>query len=144
MDRIFCHFGPFFDLLPSTLLTTQKLKSWKNEKNTWKHHPFTDVYQKSQPWCMTSEIGSDRKEFFVIWNIFCPFIFVTTQKIKILKKKRKKHQEISYFTHVYQKSQSLHLCVPQITIISCMIPETWSATDKIFGNFQSFFALLPH
>ena len=111
MDRIFCHFGPFFDLLPSTLLTTQKLKSWKNEKNTWKHHPFTDVYQKSQPWCMTSEIGSDRKEFFVIWNIFYPFIFVTTQKIKILKKKKRKRQ---------QEISSFYSCLPKITITSSM------------------------
>ena len=35
-------------------------------------------------------------------------------------------------------------CVPQITIIWCMVPEIWSATDIIFCHFGSFFALWPY
>ena len=35
---IFCPFIP---------LTAQKNKIWKNEKNTWRYHRFTQVYQKS-------------------------------------------------------------------------------------------------
>ena len=30
-----------------------------------------------------------------------------------------------------------------MTVIWCMIPEIWSATDKIFCHFGLFFALLP-
>ena len=34
-------------------------------------------------------------------------------------------------------------CVPQIMLIWGMVPDTWSATDRIFCPFGSFFALLP-
>ena len=30
-----------------------------------------------------------------------------------------------------------------LTIIRCMVPETWSVTDTNFGQFRPFFALLP-
>ena len=41
-------------------------------------------------------------EFFVILNRFCPFTSILTQKIKTLKKwkKKKKHLEISFYTCV--------------------------------------------
>ena len=38
---------------------------------------------------------------------------------------------------------SFYTCIPQMTIIWCMIPEIWSATDIIFCHFGLFFALLP-
>ena len=40
---IFCPFTqpPLFPKKP------EKMKFWKNEKNTWRHHDFTQVYQKS-------------------------------------------------------------------------------------------------
>ena len=38
---------------------------------------------------------------------------------------------------------SLYKCVQKVTIIWCMVPEMWSATDKIFCHFGPFFALLP-
>ena len=31
-----------------------------------------------------------------------------------------------------------------MTIIWCMVPEIWSATDRIFCHSEPFFALLPH
>ena len=37
------HFGLFFALLP---LTAQKMKISKNEKNVWRYHHFTQLYQK--------------------------------------------------------------------------------------------------
>ena len=36
---IFCSFTP---------LLTQKIKIWKNVKNTWRYYPFTYVHQKSR------------------------------------------------------------------------------------------------
>ena len=41
---LFCHFGPFFALLPHN--QPRKLKFWKNEKNAWRYYPFTHVYHK--------------------------------------------------------------------------------------------------
>ena len=43
-NRIFCHSGPFFALLP--LLITQKLKFWKTEKETSRYYHFTHAYHK--------------------------------------------------------------------------------------------------
>ena len=40
---IFFIFGYFLPFYP---ITAQKLKSLKNEKNSWRYH-FTQVYQKS-------------------------------------------------------------------------------------------------
>ena len=49
------------------------------------------------------------------------------QKIRILKK-WKKHLEMS----------SVYTCVPKITIVWCMLPELWSATDIFFCHFGLF------
>ena len=38
---------------------------------------------------------------------------------------------------------SLYTCVPYMTIIWCMVPEIFSATDQILCYFGPFFALLP-
>ena len=45
----------------------------------------------------------------------------------------KKHLEILAF----------YTFAPELTIIWCMIPEIWSATDIIFCHSRLFFALLP-
>ena len=40
-DRIFCHSGLFFALLPP--YGPIKSKFWKNEKNTWRYYNFTNI-----------------------------------------------------------------------------------------------------
>ena len=42
--------------------------------------------------------------------------------------KKKKCLEIS----------SVYICVPQMTIIWCMVPEAWSTTDRLFCHFGLF------
>ena len=86
-------------------------------------------------WCMVLEIwhACARQNFFSFWTIFCSFTPLTMQKIKILKK-WKKRLEISSF----------HTSAPQITIISSIIPDIWSATGRIFCHFGLLFAPLPH
>ena len=44
-DRSFCHFGPFFALLPDYQL--RKSKFLKNEETIWRYYHFTHVEQKS-------------------------------------------------------------------------------------------------
>ena len=39
------HFGLFFTFLPPQ--QPKKSKFWKNEKSTWRHHPYIIVYQNS-------------------------------------------------------------------------------------------------
>ena len=56
--------------------------------------------------------------YFSFWAIFCPFIPLTCQKIKILQK-WKKSLEISSF----------YICVPKIMIKWCTVLEIWCTTD---------------
>ena len=39
-DRIFCHFGPFFALLPSPNDPENQNFGKKNERNAWGYYPF--------------------------------------------------------------------------------------------------------
>ena len=77
-------------------------------------------------------IRHDRQSFLSFWAIFCPLTLLTTWKIKILKKmKKKKILEILSFYN----------CVPQMKIIWCMVHETWTAADIFFvilGHFLPF------
>ena len=54
-----------------------------------------------------------------------------TKKIRILKKCNKCLEISSFYT-----------CVPQMTVIWCMVPEIWSATDRIFSHFGPLFHFL--
>ena len=55
------------------------------------------------------------------------------QNLKKWRKKKKMHEILSFYT-----------CIPQMTIIWYIVPEIWSATDRILSHFGPFFALLPH
>ena len=74
LDRIFCHFGPFFALLPPSL-TTWKIKIFlKKEKTTWRYDHFTHVYHKWQlhdVWFL--RYGAWQTKFFVILDDFLHF-----------------------------------------------------------------------
>ena len=80
----------------------------------------------------SSNMEWHRQNILSFWTIFCLFTPLTTWKINILKK-WKKQLEMSTFDTYVQK----------ITIIWYMLPDIWSAKDRIFSNFRPFFALLP-
>ena len=82
-------------------------------------------------WGTVPEILSETN--IVILSHFCPFIPLTTRKIKILKKWK-----------MYLEMSSFYRCVIKITVIWCMLSKVWSATDKIFCHFEPFFANLSH
>ena len=101
----------------------------KMKKNIWRYHHFTQVYCKWQSydlWLLRYE--AQQTEFFLIWAIFCPFTPLSTQKIKILKKRKKSREILSFSTSV-----------PQMTIIWYMVPEIWSVTARMFCHFGPFF-----
>ena len=106
-DIIFCHFRPFFVLLPH--YWHRKLNFGKNVKNTRRYYPFTHVYHKSRSydvWFLRYKV--QRTEFLSFWAIFCPFTSLPTLP----------DLEISFYT-----------CVPKIMISWCTVPEIWWATD---------------
>ena len=110
---------------PLTLLANQKIKIWKkNEKRAWRYHHFTQLYQKY------SDIGRIA-DVIVIFHFFA-FYSLTARKIKIWKK-RKTHQEVSWF----------YKSVPKIMIIRYNYSEIWCVTDVIvIFHFGLFFAIL--
>ena len=81
-----------------TPLTTWKIKTWKNEKTKWRYYHFTFVFHKWQSYVVWfPKYGAWQTEFVVILDHFCPVNPLTTQKIIILKKWRRKILEISSF-----------------------------------------------
>ena len=122
-DRIFCHSGPFFALLPP--YGSRKSKLWKIEKTTRWYYHFTHVYHKCQSydvWFL--RYGVWQTEFSDILDCFLPFTTLKSQKIKILKKWKNDLETISF-----------HTGVPKITNIWCMVPEISRVTDRIFCHF---------
>ena len=95
------YFLPFYTL---TAHQFQNLNLKKMKKNHWIYHHFTQVYQKS--WSYTNcswDMACDTCNcHFSFRAIFCPFILLTAQKIKI-SKKWKKVWRYHHFTHVHQK-----------------------------------------
>ena len=107
------HFGP---ILPFYSNNGLKNQVWKNARRYY----FTPEWQKSwYDWCTVPEIQSVTDRWSTVteiwsvmdwswqmWVIFCPFTPLKTQKIRILKKRRKLLRISSFYT-----------CVPKIMII---------------------------
>ena len=118
------HFLPFY---PPTAQKNKILKKWKKTKTatttttTLDISPFYICVPKIMiRWCMVLEIWCMADVIiFSFWTIFCPFILLTTWKIKILKK-CKQHLELSSF----------YIHVPKIMIRWCMVPEICCVTDR--------------
>ena len=92
-DRIFCHYGPFFALLPP--YGPRKSKFWKNEKNTWRYYHFTNVYHKWQSYDIWFfRYGVQQTIFFVILDHFLPFYRPNNLKNENFKKLKKEPLEI--------------------------------------------------
>ena len=95
------HFLPFY---PADNPENQKFE--KMEKNTWRYHHFTQVYQKSWLYGMlycSWDIARDGCNFyFLFWAIFYPFTPLPAWKSKFFKNEKnawRYHQ----FSHVYHK-----------------------------------------
>ena len=87
-QNFFCHFGPFFDLLPPNNTENQSFEKIKNNPGIIYYY-FTHVYHRCQSfdvWFL--RYGAQRTEFLVILGDYLP-ILPLTQKIKILKKWKK-------------------------------------------------------
>ena len=99
MHRILCHFGPFFVLL--TLKQSKKSKFWKNEKKTWRHYHFTQVYHKWQSYDVWFvRYWARQTECFVISDHFLPLYPPNKPKNKNLKKWKKHLEILSFYTSV--------------------------------------------
>ena len=123
IDIIFCDFGPFF--CSFTPPNNSKYQNFEKVKKTRIDitilHLFTinDNHMIYGSW----DIECNRQNFLSFWTVFCPFTPppLSTQKIKILEKWKKTLKILSFYK-----------CVPWMAVTWFMVPEIWSATDRIF------------
>ena len=130
-DRIFCHFGPFFVLLPP--YGPRRSKCWKNENIfILQMCTINDNHMMYGSW----DMECDRLFCLSFWTIFCTFTNtpspLTTQKIKIFKKWKKTPGDII----------TLHKCKKNH---DHMLPCSWDTMrDRCsYLSIGLFFALLP-
>ena len=105
---------------PFTLLTTWKIKILKKGTpgDTIILHKGTKNHDQMLH-CSWDRIRDGCGFYFSFWAIFWHFTPITTKKIKMKKKMKKKHLEISSFC----------TWVPRIMITWCTVPEIWCAMD---------------
>ena len=108
MERNRLNFLSFWTIFcPFTSLTTWEikiLKKWR-KKNACRYYHFIHVYHKWKSYDVYFQrYGTWQTNFFSFSTILCPFTPLTSQKNKILKKR--KNTWIYHFTQVYQKSWS--------------------------------------
>ena len=98
-DRFFLSFWTGF--CPFTLLKIRKIKILKKWNKRMEILSFyTYVPWMKIIWCMLLEILSVTDRFFVILDHFCPFIYLKTWKIKMLKNWKKCLEVLSFYTCV--------------------------------------------
>ena len=115
--------------LPFDLPNNPKYQDCEKWKKAWGYYHLILVYRKWRSydvWFL--RYGARQIEFFVILGHVLLFYPTNNSKNQILKK-WKNNLEISSF----------YTCVPQMTIIWCMVPEIWSTTDIIFMSFWTMF-----
>ena len=78
-QSFFCHFGPFFALLPH--YWPQKLKFEKTIQSAKRHYPFTHACHKWRSYDVRSlrHKAWQTKSFFIL-GLFCPLTLLKTQK----------------------------------------------------------------
>ena len=129
---LFCHFRLLFPLLPlPPSLQPEKSKFWKNEKQkAWRYYHFTHAYHRWQSYDVKFlRYGAQLAELFIILAIFCSFTPLATQKIKILKKWRKKTGDIIILHECTKNPDHMLHCSWDMVLDGC--------------NFGLFSALLP-
>ena len=125
-DRIFCHFGLFFDILPRS--QSKKSKFWKNEKNSQRYYHFTQAYHKWRSydiWFL--RYGAQQTEFFVILDHFFSFYPSNNLKNQNFEKTKKTPGDITI----------LHMCTIND---DHMIYGSWDM-ERDGQNFLSFWSV---
>ena len=142
-DKQNCYFGLFFAILPPW--QPEKPKFWKIEKNSWRYYHFTLVNHKWQ---------SNNVWFLRYWAwqtySFChfgPFFALLPPNNPKYQNFEKIEKTLGYIiilymcAHVYDISGTIHYMT--VIIISCMVPEISSVTDRILCHFGHFLPIYP-
>ena len=115
-------------IAPTPSVIIQKNKILKKWKSIWTYH-FKLVWKKLDHMMYAySDMDYNRHNFLSFQAILYSFTRLLTTKISIWKRCKKQLDILSFYT-----------CVPQIKIISCMVPEIKSVKDRVFLSFWAIF-----
>ena len=131
---------------PFTTLLTLKIKIWK--KYGKKHLeilsfckcvPLSENHTIYGSW----DMNRGRQKFCCFGSFFYPFTPLTIQKIKILKKWKKKSWRYYHFTQVHQKSWSyailfLRYCTRQMDTVINVVPNPDISKTHEINFFQLY------
>ena len=92
-DKLFCHFGPFFALLPPNNSKNQNLKKCKSHLEIYHFTDECHQWKSYDVWFLRYG-ACGRQNVLSFWTVFCPFTPLTTRKIKVLKKQKEKPGDI--------------------------------------------------
>ena len=136
-DRIFCHYGPFFALLPRYGLRKSKFFKMKKKRKKKRRKPPEDIIilqmctiNDNHIMYGSGDMECNGQNFLSFSTVF--YSFTPLKKLKPFEKLKKKRLEISSF------STSL----PKIMIICYTVLEIWCVTDVLFfilGYFLHFY-----
>ena len=146
---------------PFTLLTTRKIKILKNEKNTWRHYHFTNVYHKWQSydvWFLRYQ--ARRTKYFVILDHFLLFYHLNNPKNQNFEKMRKTPGDIIILqrctisdNHMMYGSRDMkrdrHNFLSFWTVFCLLIPPRTTRKIKTLKNWKklleisSFYTNVP-
>ena len=100
--QFFCHFGPFLPFDTPNNPKNQNFEKIEKHLEVLSLSTTNNGHMIYGSW----DIKHDRQNLSSFCSIFCPFCPVTTQKIKILKKKKKNSGRYYHFKHEYHKWKS--------------------------------------
>ena len=120
------HVLPFY---PTTDPENQNLD--KMEKKPWRYYPFTPVYHKWKSYDVRflRSSGTTDRVFCHFGSFFALWPSPNYPKNQNFKKWKQRPGDIIIS----------HLCTTNEAIIWCMVPEIWSAKDRIFSHFGLMF-----
>ena len=133
MDKIFCHFGLFFALLPPNNPKNQNFE--KNEKISQEFYHFIHVYHKWQSydvWFLRYWL--QQTEFFIILDQFLPFYYPKNPKSQNFKKLKKTTGDIII----------LHKCTKNHDhTLYCSLDMTCNRPNCYFSFWAIFCLFVP-
>ena len=98
------HFLPFYSPNNPKNQNFQKMKKILGDIIILRYYHYHCNINDNHMMYGSWDMKHDRQNFLSFWTVFCPFIPLKNQKIKILKK-WKKSQRYYHFTHVFHKRQ---------------------------------------
>ena len=109
----------------------------KMKKTPWqiiRLHMLTtnDNHMRYDSW----DMECSRQKCFVVWTGFCPFTQLTTQKIKVLKKWKKKNVEILSYDVWFLRYGAWWTKFFVILDICCPFTPLWSKKIKILKKWK--------